>query len=166
MAALVLSSAPFLMGTTGLRTNFDERLLAAHNRERSAAGVPNLAWSPALADSARKWAEHLQRLDTIRHYSVDPADPDPEGENLWAGTRGHYAPEQMVGLWTSGKKHYRPGTFPAVSRTGRAEDIGHYTQVMWRSSTHVGCALAAARKHDILVCRYTEGGNVIGERPF
>lgn len=125
-----------------------------------------MQWSDKLAISARQWAEHLGAYGDIKHSYTDPLDPDPEGENLWAGTRGYYSPEAMVGLWAAEKRHYKPGIFPNNSKTGRLEDVGHYTQLMWRSSTHVGCAVTATRKEDFLVCRYSEGGNVIGERPF
>jgi len=30
----------------------------------------------------------------------------------------------------------------------------------------VGCAEASSAREDILVCRYAEAGNYIGERPF
>ena len=69
-------------------------------------------------------------------------------------------------MWIEEKKDYRPGIFPANSRTGKFEDIGHYTQLMWRATGKVGCALANGRPYEVLVCRYREAGNVEGERPF
>ena len=35
-------------------------MLTAHNRARAAAGVPSLAWSPALAESAAAYAEAVR----------------------------------------------------------------------------------------------------------
>ena len=55
---------------------------------------------------------------------------------------------------------------PDNSRTGDLEDVGHYTQLMWRDTDRVGCAVEANGEYDILVCRYAAAGNVIGERPF
>lgn len=169
-AALALGLAalsPALLATSGSQTlNFESRVLAAHNRERTMLGVAPLRWNPALARDAGAWAEHLTRVGYLVHYQEAPGDPDPEGENLWAGTRGYYNLESMVGLWAAEKKVFRPGIFPANSRTGDLEDVGHYTQMVWRSSQEVGCALAHGRNDDFLVCRYAEGGNVIGERPF
>ena len=72
----------------------------------------------------------------------------------------------MVGRWIEEKRDFKPGIFPANSRTGRLEDVGHYTQLMWRSTERVGCAITQNADYDFLVCRYLEGGNVIGERPF
>jgi hypothetical protein len=166
-ASLILAcSSPVILGTTDLTSNRSARLLAAQNRERDAAGLPLLKWDDRLARSSLAWAEHLKRIGTLVHYESDPKDPDPEGENLWAGTRGYYSPEAMVGLWIAEKKHFKQGTFPRNSKTGRVDDVAHYTQVMWRSTSHVGCAVTQNRKEEFLVCRYSEGGNVIGEQPF
>lgn len=153
--------APLLIGGTGLTTNLDHRILAAHNRERAALGVPQLRWNPALAASARSWADYLGRTGAFRHDLQED-----EGENLWAGTRGHYSAEAMVGAWVEEKKHFRPGAFPHNSSTGQVGDVGHYTQVAWRRTHEVGCALAKSAQEDVLVCRYAQAGNIIGERPF
>lgn len=158
--------APFTLGSIGPTTNLNQRVLASHNRERDAAGIPPLQWDDGLAQSAGRWAEHLKRLGYLEHYPDDPKDDDPQGENLWAGTKSYYTAESMVGLWIAEKRNFRPGIFPANSATGRLEDVGHYTQLMWRSTGKVGCALAQGAKDEFLVCRYSEGGNVIGERPF
>ncbi len=148
------------------RDNLAGRTLAAHNRERSTLGIPPLRWDAALARDASIWANHLTEVGYLEHSVDDPRDPDPEGENLWAGTRGHYSVESMIGLWTAEKRNFKPGIFPANSRTGHLEDVGHYTQLMWRSTRKVGCAIATGGKDDFLVCRYSEGGNVLGEKPF
>jgi uncharacterized protein YkwD len=154
------------MGGVDLTVNREARLLAAHNRERDAFGIPLLRWDTQLEASAARWGQHLKKVGKLVHYETEPDDEDPEGENLWAGTRGYYSPEAMVGLWVEEKKHFKPGRFPNNSRTGRVDDIGHYTQLMWRSTTHVGCAVTQNSREDFLVCRYSEGGNVLGERPF
>lgn len=164
-AMLVALAMPLLQGNVGRLDNLDSRILAAHNRERTSAGLPPLQWDAGLAAEAAPWAARLARLDTLEH--AGDADPDdPEGENLWLGTPGHYSPEEMVGLWIAEKKDFRPGIFPDNSRTGDFEDVGHYTQLMWRATGRVGCALAQGARDEILVCRYREAGNVEGERPF
>jgi hypothetical protein len=84
------------------------------------------------------------------------------GENLWMGTRGAYSVETMVGNWASERRLFVPGTFPNNSRSGNWEDIGHYTQMIWPTTTRVGCALASNASTDYLVCRYSPAGNVDG----
>lgn len=165
LMALALSS-PLLVGAIDQTSNLEQRLLAAHNRERDQLGIPHLAWNEGLARDAAAWGQYLTRIGYLEHYPDNPNDPDPQGENLWAGTKGYYSLEDMVGLWIAEKKHFRDGVFPDNSNTRRLEDIAHYTQVMWRTSTDVGCAVAHGRYDDFLVCRYSEGGNVLGERPF
>jgi hypothetical protein len=164
-ALLTLAVAPTLTGNIHPRYNFDGRLLAAHNRERSAAGIPELEWSDELAASAEKWARHLGRTGAFEH-SPDEVGRPVEGENLWAGTRGYYTPESMVQLWSAEKRYFKPGVFPNNSRTGDVEQVGHYTQLMWRKTMAVGCALAQSRVEDVLVCRYSTAGNVTGETPY
>ena len=72
----------------------------------------------------------------------------------------------MVGLWVAEKRNFKLGLFPANSRTGDVEVVGHYTQLIWRQTTAVGCAIAQSRSEDVLVCRYSSGGNVTGESPY
>jgi hypothetical protein len=162
----LLLSAPALISGVGPRQNLEERLLAVHNRERDAIGAPALKWDPALARSARDWAEYLARSGKFEHSPDGPWYADPEGENLWAGTVGYYQPESMVGLWTAEKRHFKQGVFPDNSRDGRVEKVSHYTQLIWSRTGSVGCALAPGQDEDVLVCRYTQAGNVLGERPI
>ncbi|VWX52936.1 CAP domain-containing protein [Novosphingobium sp. 9U] len=160
----LLASAPALLGATDFTGRFEQRVLAAHNRERLALGIEPLQWDPALASSARAWAAHLSASGAFQH--APERATDPQGENLWAGTRGYYGLEAMVDGWVREKRYYRPGTFPNNSTTGRVEDVGHYTQLVWRQTRRVGCALASSAGEDVLVCRYSEAGNYMGERPF
>ncbi len=137
-----------------------QRLLAAHNVERRAAGVQPLAWDPVLAQGAAHYAQELAATGTFQHS--DRRQRRGIGENLWTGTRGAFSPEHMIGNWASEKRWYRAGIFPHVSRTGRWDEVAHYTQIIWSGTTRVGCAIASARGRDVLVCRYSPNGNVDG----
>ena len=70
----------------------------------------------------------------------------------------------MAGGWAAEKSLFRPGLFPAVSRSGNWSDVGHYTQMVWKGTTRLGCAVRKGRKWDFLVCRYSPPGNVVGQR--
>lgn len=143
--------------------NFGQRVLEAHNKERASLGLKPLAWSEALAANAAKWAAHLSTLPDIEHDE----SLDVEGENLWRGTKGYYTPENMVQLWIDEKKAYKSEVIPNASITGDFEDVGHYTQVVWSTTALVGCVVADAVGGDeVMVCRYMEGGNVVGEKAF
>lgn len=160
----VVACAPLLIGSTSLTSNFEARVLAAHNRERASLGVEPLNWNPMLARSAQAWADRLAAAGAFEHAPENPRDP--EGENLWAGTRAYFTIERMVDGWVREKRHFKPGRFPDNSTTGKVEDIGHYTQLMWRQTRQVGCAMATGAREDVLVCRYNEAGNYRGEVPF
>lgn len=138
------------------------RLLRTHNRERALVGSAPLQWDPQLQAAAAAYAEELAATERFEHSpSVSLLG---QGENLWVGTRGAFTPERMVGNWASGSSIFQPGVFPNVSRTGNWTDVGHYTQIIWRQTQSVGCAISSSNKFDYLVCRYAPQGNVVGMR--
>lgn len=163
-ACATILATPLVMGSARVPATFEQRVLAAQNRERIELGLQPLSWNNALARSAQKWADYLASTGRFEHAPENRASP--EGENLWAGTKGYYSIEAMVDAWVREKQFFRPGVFPNNSTTGRVEDVGHYTQIVWRATTEVGCAKATGTREDILVCRYAEAGNYIGDRPF
>ena len=71
----------------------------------------------------------------------------------------------MVTLWLAEKQYFKTGTFPHNSTSGKVQDVSHYTQLIWRKTDKVGCALSDAGPEEILVCRYSRPGNIIGEKP-
>lgn len=139
------------------------RLLAAHNVERARVGTPPLLWDDALAAEAGVWARELVRSGRWEH---DPA-LHGHGENLWTGWGDRiWTPEEMVGEWTVEKRDYVSGVFPNVSRTGDWTAVGHYTQMVWRGTTHVGCSIASRGNRSVLACRYAPPGNIDGRRAY
>jgi hypothetical protein len=136
--------------------------LSLHNAARDDAKLPHLVWSDDLAKAADPWARKLAKAGKLEHS--DWKDRAGTGENLWIGTAGYYSPREMIGGFLSEKKAFRPGTFPDVSKTGQWQDVGHYTQIIWPSTTKVGCAMATAKGNDVLVCRYSPAGNYFGDK--
>jgi hypothetical protein len=78
------------------------------------------------------------------------------------GTRGAFSLDQMLGSWAKEGRWFKPGIFPNVSRSGDWSRVGHYTQMIWRGTTRVGCALRSSARYDYLVCRYGPAGNIVG----
>ncbi|WP_225906637.1 MULTISPECIES: CAP domain-containing protein [Thermoleptolyngbya] len=142
---------------------FVDTMLASHNRYRTELNLPPLRWSDQLAQNAQGWANELAARGGRR---LVHSQGTGEGENLWMGTSGYFSYDDMVAGWGDEKRHFRPGTFPNVSTTGNWADVGHYTQIIWRDTTHVGCALSTAGGNDILVCRYSPPGNYYGRRVY
>ena len=163
MSLTVLSARPATAAGYWTATDVSSaRLLAVHNRERARVGVAPLRWDPVLAQAAASYGPALARLGKLRHSPR--AARAKQLENLWMGTSGAFSPEQMVGNWIAERAYYRQGTFPDVSRTGRWTDVAHYTQIIWKTTTHVGCAIHRHHAWDYLVCRYSPPGNVEGRR--
>ena len=54
----------------------------------------------------------------------------------------------MIDSFVSRARHFRNGKFPHVSSTGNWQDVGHYTQVIWRNTREIGCAVARGGSND------------------
>ena len=68
----------------------------------------------------------------------------------------------MVESWVNEKTNWHCG----VLTQENWYPTGHYTQVVWRDTKEVGCGIATGSNTDYLVCRYSPGGNVIGQKPY
>ena len=136
-------------------------MLAEHNKERRALGIGDMVLDDDLNAQALAYAQEMARTGNFAH---SPSSSRPnQGENLWAGTASRFAYEAMVGAWIDEKQYYIHDRFPYVSNTGNWQDVGHYTQIIWRNSTQLGCGLATGGGWDYLVCRYSPPGNVVGQ---
>lgn len=135
--------------------HFAREMLAAHNAVRARTGVPPLTWSGRLASQAQRWAESLAAHRRFGH------NPDsPYGENLFEIQGASATPAEVVGDWVGEAAHYD-------YRTGRCHGTcGHYTQLVWRSTREVGCAVTRSRGVEIWVCEYDPPGNIIGSKPY
>jgi hypothetical protein len=160
MLAGLCLAGPASAGT--FASEFPARILAAHNAERARMGMAPLVWDAALGTGAATYAQQMAFTGMFQHSNRQARRG--VGENLWMGTHGAFSPEAMVGGWASEKRYFVPGVFPNNSRSGNWEDVGHYTQMIWPTTTRVGCALASTARVDYLVCRYATAGNIDGHR--
>jgi len=142
-------------------------ILTLHNQERAAVGVPPLTWSDSLAAHAQPWADKVYETGDSSHSS-GVADFGNYGENMALGGGPSFAtPTWLAQTWANEKSNYVPGT-PASDSTG------HYTQMVDKQSTEVGCALASGPGGEyaqyggtnVLVCQYSPPGNFNGQPPF
>ncbi|GJP63317.1 hypothetical protein CLOP_g20389 [Closterium sp. NIES-67] len=70
-----------------------------------------------------------------------------------------------VQSWVAEKADWTYSPVPEGCADGRM--CGHYTQVVWRDTTHVGCASAQCPDGSSMwVCDYSPPGNFIGSIPF
>lgn len=141
---------------------FRRVMLGGQNAARAAVGLTPLTWDERLAAAAGRYAATLARSGRFEH-AEQPMDASRQGENLWMGTRDAYRYDEMLSHWLDERRVYVNAAVPAVSRTGHWQDAGHYSQIVWRQTRSVGCAMVAGRDDDYLVCRYSPGGNVYGQ---
>ncbi len=147
--------APVAAGPTKLSSQW----LTAHNTRRTAFYASNnlspkdLKWSTSLAASAQNYSESLLSLAdcTIEHgYQGNHFG----GENLaaeWGGSTS-YTPEQVLQMWYDQEEFLPFG-----------ENL-HFSQVIWRGTSYVGCGIASKTLSDgsgcfIQTCRYIAPGN-------
>ena len=162
-AFLLLASAPLVAGKpardpAALRI----AMLAAHNDERAARGLGPLAWSEELVSEAAASATRLaSEADPIAAHGKSIGGK-PRGENLWTGTRGAFSFTAMAGGWLEERAFYVDGVVPNISSSGNWADVGHYAQMIWKTTSQLGCAIASSATEDLLVCRYDPPGNVMG----
>lgn len=135
--------------------------LTAHNDARAAFGVAPVTWSEQLVAEAMGHAQYMARTGVYGHDQT-PGRRKKQGENLWRGPRGVFSYDIMVGLMVDEVKFFRSGVFPDNSITGDWYKVAHYTQIVWPSTTEVGCALASSPTTDYFVCRYAPTGNKDG----
>jgi pathogenesis-related protein 1 len=141
-------------------------MTAVHNQWRFKTGVPNLTWSNDLTASAQKWADKLAQSGCKMKHSTTT-----NGENIyWAGaaqrTDGTSSAQEItdqnvVDAWGNEVKYYD------YANNSCHSVCGHYTQVVWKSTTKVGCGMATCNdKEQIWVCQYTPHGNMVGQKPY
>ncbi len=146
----------FLNGEPNLTKVEIEETVAAHNEWRAKVNVPPLQWDENLAKTALKWAKQLKKEGCAFKHSHTPN----LGENLFMGTTGFYGPREVIDAWGNEIKDYN---YDDNSCTGVC---GHYTQVVWATTTKVGCAKTTCDGNDIWVCNYAPPGNWVGQKPY
>ena len=138
---------------------FARDVLASHNAERTRYGAPPLQWNTTLEATATAYASQLAATGQRVHASREGRGI--ERENLSQGLLG-WNTNQMMASWVGEKQHFTPGTFPNVC-AGDWSRCGHYTQMIWPTTTDIGCGMARGSGYSWLVCRYSPGGNKDGQ---
>ena len=147
-------------------------MVEAHNAVRASAeptptpALEPLVWSRALEEDAADYAAKC-----IWDHDIALLTQLEQGENLAAWSEADFASDQdAVDGWASEIAFYDYDANTCVP----GEQCGHYTQVVWRETREVGCAVAACPNgldgwpegREIWVCRYSPPGNYVGEKPY
>lgn len=133
-------------------------MVAAHNKWRKELNLPPLEWSNELAEVAQKWANKLKRQGCKMKHSTSSY-----GENLYWSSGMNTTPEDVVDSWASEKKYFN---FKKKKCNGAWYKCGHYTQVIWKNTKKVGCAMVKCGNQQVWVCNYDPAGNYTGEAPY
>lgn len=159
-----------------------QRFLTGHNVIRKMFNLSDMTWDTNLADYAQRWAEYLKKNNTclMKHRSHAGMEEGKNfGENLaynWISksiAKGKFvrSPEAVVYSWSKECKDYDYQTMHCTP----GEQCGHYTQVVWRKSTRVGCGMVICDgaendrgigRVELWVCNYDPPGNWVGQRPY
>jgi pathogenesis-related protein 1 len=163
-----------LMSISASAIDFNaEEFIQSHNHWRAKVGVnEKLAHSMELQTSAQNWANYLMKNN---HCQMKHSEPHGKyGENIyWASalnwSDGHnelqkISPQNVVDSWGSEVAHYNYKSNSCLP----GKMCGHYTQMVWRDTKKVGCAVAVCEnaQQQIWVCQYQPAGNWIGRFPY
>jgi|SoiMetStandDraft_2_1073263.scaffolds.fasta_scaffold11767_4 pathogenesis-related protein 1 len=151
-----------------------DEALAAHNAIRrqvaqaesqrlgGTVSIPDLAWDPALSALAQDWANQVVGPNPPPHR---PADQRPGiGENIfWSYSIGAPVNQSIAAamqFWASEQQYYDYDTNSCAA----GQVCGHYTQVVWSTTTLVGCGSAlwnaGGAEYVVWVCNYWPAGNL------
>jgi uncharacterized protein YkwD len=130
-------------------------MLATHNAVRARVGAAPLAWSDRLAARSQDWADTLLARKQFIHRPNSTY-----GENLFEITGASVSSAQVVNAWAAESRNYDY----SLNRCHAV--CGHYTQIVWRDTKEVGCAVARSGRREVWVCDYDPPGNWVGKRPY
>ena len=166
MALTAISTAFAQSDSTSLMI---QKILDAHNAYRKDVGVPALKWSNDLAQYAQNWANELanNRGCNLQHRPDDPNDPwiQKYGENIYSAGGTNWTPTVLDAIADWGTEINYFDTNTKDCKDGAV--CGHYTQMVWKNTTMVGCGLATCSDGNVIVvCNYDPPGNYTGEKPY
>ncbi|KAL9081550.1 MAG: hypothetical protein Q9159_007269 [Coniocarpon cinnabarinum] len=139
---------------------WQKTIVDQHNLHRKNHGVSPLAWSTGLAKAAQMVADKSTGLSVSGYAQY--------GQNIgtYAGTDNVI--NDITGWYNEVTVFNRDNSWYVPTPSDIAE-TGHFSQIVWAATTHVGCALGNCPKGvqsglDVfLVCDYGPAGNVPGQ---
>lgn len=138
-----------------------QEYLDAHNKARAEVGVGPLKWNFQLAKSTSLMVRYQRDRQNCRFANLTSGKYG--GNQMWA-TGETVTPRKVVDNWVSEKEFY---TY-ANNSCAANHRCGVYTQVVWKNTNELGCALATclSDQSTLAICFYNPPGNVIGESPY
>ncbi|CAI0448724.1 unnamed protein product [Linum tenue] len=156
--AITLMGTLLLLALPTAAQDAPQDYLNTHNGARAAVGVGPVTWDGRVAAYAQSYANQRAAADCSLVHS-----DGPYGENIAWGS-GQLTGIDAVRMWGSEWVDYDYNS----NTCAPGRDCGHYTQIVWRSTTTIGCAKATCSggRGTFVICNYNPPGNWIGQRPY
>ncbi|XP_001359232.3 Golgi-associated plant pathogenesis-related protein 1-like [Drosophila pseudoobscura] len=136
-----------------IHADFAEDGLKKHNEYRKMHGVPALKLDSDITKGCESYAQTLAELGKLEHSKSE--DRPGLGENL---AYTYSDPLSVVKMWYDEISKYD------FKKPGFNMETGHFTQVVWKASTHLGMGKATDKLGRIwVVGRYKPPGNFKGQ---
>jgi uncharacterized protein YkwD len=134
-----------------------------HNKARKDVGTNPLTWSAEVAAYAQAWADSLASRNCAFEHRANATRIKNYGENIFWGSSSSYTAVDASESWYSEIEKYVHG--PLSSQNWSV--AGHYTQMVWATSTMVGIGSATCAGGEVLVvANYNPPGNYMGEKAY
>ncbi len=163
--SLMEAKSQTVPGNTGSKVKKEDAVTALrfHNKVRKDVGAPPLQWSVEAAAFAQAWAEKLAANGCkIQHRPYSGTWAQKYGENIYFFS-GNATPLMASNAWYNEIKEF---TYGKLERNSWAKS-GHYTQMVWRTTTKVGIGIASCPSGaSIIVANYDPAGNFMGDKPY
>lgn len=144
--------------------NSQQDFLDAHNAARAAVGVEPMTWDAGVEAYAQNYANIRSADCSLTHSGSQSYG---YGENIAAGgDAASLTALSAVKMWVDEQKYYDYATNSCNAPSGQM--CLHYTQVVWRKSTKLGCARVQCSNGVgyFVTCNYSPMGNYRGQRPY
>ncbi len=166
LGVFVATYAQTVPAVTGSKigTEDAQQVLDFHNKVRADVGAPALEWSGELAEYAQAWADHLAKEGCkFEHRPRSGTWTQKHGENIFWGSGKEYSALHASESWYSEIKDYRYAPLTAQN----SAKTGHYSQMVWKSTTHVGIGISRCKDGEtLIVANYNPPGNWVGQKPY
>ncbi|CAL5067215.1 unnamed protein product [Urochloa decumbens] len=161
LALAFAMAAAVAMVTPCAAQNDPQDYVDLHNAARNDVGVGAVSWDDDVAAFAQSYAAERAGDCALQHSG---GGPNGYGENLFMGGAGaDWSASDAVGLWVAEKQWYDHDSNSCAA----GETCGHYTQVVWRDSTAIGCARVVCDNGGVFItCNYNPPGNFEGQSPY
>ncbi|KAG8052219.1 hypothetical protein GUJ93_ZPchr0001g31569 [Zizania palustris] len=142
-----------------LAQNSPKDYVDLHNAARAAVGVGPVTWDASVQAFAENYAKQRMGDCSLIHST----NRNNLGENIFGGSGSSWTAADAVRLWVGEKSYYNYAT----NSCSQGKVCGHYTQVVWRASTRIGCARVVCNNNRVFItCNYKPAGNIIGQKPY